>query len=154
MTSEDDDVAEGVLAVFNAIPSITTLCPGGLVHGRQKPTATQGQVYAVLDVMQGPTSAQEGWQTGGTYIDFRHVKIEVYGPKPEASPALNAIRGTFDAEISKGQDAFEVPNTLGTIQVRPILGDDLRQEDHKSQGEDVWIGTAEYEVWTFRRRPS
>ncbi len=148
---EDNDIAQGITTLWAATSAVTTAVPGGLHNGRGKAGLTMP--YAEIDVKQGPTGAETGWMTGGRYLDFRHVTLTIRGLKAGVSTALAAVRALFDHEVSLGRFTNLAPPNSLSVRIRPISIDDLHQDPEKQQGEDIWIGTAEYEILTTRARP-
>lgn len=147
----DDDVAAAITTLWPTINGMAAACPGGLTRGRV--AARPSQPYAELTVKQGPTAPGLGYMApaftrGVPYIDWRHVTISVYGKKADVSAVMVLVLGTCD---SLGKN-LAVPNTTATLGVKK-MPDGIAQDPVKRDGEDIWCGTAEYEVCTQRAWP-
>ncbi len=153
-TLPDDDVAQAVTTKWLANATIVAAVPGGL-HTGTRAQAGLLRPYALLDVRQGPTSPSEGLmaprRSGGPWIDFRHVTIRIWGTLAQVRTALAAVRTAFDATTAP---VLSVPNVTATMDVRPLQPQDELAEDEKAkEGEDQWIGTAEWEILCQRVWP-
>lgn len=85
------------------------------------------------------------------YLDFRLVVIEIRGLKPAVANVMAYLRqtqpgvplsGLFNRQTLATQATF-----IGCVQAE---ADDLREDPAPKAGEDIWIGTVRFEVWTQR----
>ncbi len=105
-------------------------------------------------MQQGPTAATEGYSApmvvGTPWIDFRHVTIKVWGLRAQVKAALILVEAAFDP-VTRNAAQLPVPNTTATLFVRPLSpAADLEEDPAQKDGEDIWIGTTDYEIVTQR----
>lgn len=148
-TIAEEDVAVAVAAVWNASPELAEAVPGNLQRGRLSSYQANAdrneprqEPYAGFEVSQGPYANVD--LSDGTRIDYRHVRVQIWGLKAAVARALPLLRPLFN------RTTYPVPNStlLGSVEVPAT--NELKQDEHTKRGEDVWIGT--YEFWVSTQR--
>lgn len=157
--SADDDAAQAVMKKYNATPGLVALVPGGLERGRLhsfQPNVAHGdhpshpddllprrqKPYATFEVTKG-----EGGQhnTGSVFIDVRAVRLEFRGKESEIRAILSYI--ISNQVFNRQTLATESPFMACLV----AEDQDMKKDPATKDGEDVWIGTYPFNVWTNRQ---
>lgn len=153
MPSADNDVAQAFAAKWDADSGLTALVPGGLQQGRLSsyqpgtdPRVERSKPYASFDVTKSREGTHQTPGPGGiwTRIDYRLVKLEIRGLKPDVEKVLAYIADNrvFNRRALQTQAPF-----MACLQ---LDDDDLAEDEATKKGEDIWVGTVKLEVWTQR----
>lgn len=140
--SADVDVSEAILAKWEENHStLTDLVPGGL-HADTLPSPQPASPYAQLRIKQGPKPNE--YQSNGEYIDYRDVRITIYGVgKEELGTIISAVRDVFDRK------PLTVPNVVAHMYTQP-LPDELLPTGKFRDGQEIYKATCRWSVWTHR----
>lgn len=137
----DDDTLQAVrnLWLKEGNP-VAGLVPVPLQAGQ--PRSGQAKIYAIADCKK---QQEPRWYTGGIFLDFRRITITFYGPKILVTQAVNAALTIYNR-----QTILTFPS--GSKFCGWIPGDMKLQEDPgQRQGDDVWQGILEAEIWSSRK---
>ncbi len=148
--SEDEDTLETVRAYWAADTAMQLLLPGGPQLGRIVPPAGPLRPYAAVRVQQGPTpnAYQAPATSGAGYHDYRHVTVQVLGRKADVVAGLGHVRRLYEWAPD-----LAVPGGR-LLRCMPLAGaPHLLQDGRRKDGEDVWRGLHELEIWTVRTIP-
>ena len=143
--SANNDVIQGIETAWNA-GSLSSAVPGGL-HPLPIPRPRPTSPYATIQVRK---DGRENLLTSnGSYIDYRRVKITLYGV---GQTALGGVVSSVLAAIWKtaaGWIPLTIPNAdwLRT----EYVSDDIEIEK-PVQGEDVRSTPMEFIVWSQRNQ--
>jgi hypothetical protein len=156
--SADDDVAAAVFKRYSAIDGLVALVPGGLERGRCtsfQPNAAPGDhpshedeilrrrgvPYGTFEVTKGD-GAQHN--TGSWFIDVRLVRMEFRGKE-------SAVRTILEYIVTQQVFNRQTLETASPFMACLIVEDqDMKKDAATKGGEDVWIGTYAFSVWTSR----
>jgi hypothetical protein len=139
-TCVDNDTLEAVAArwkqVPDTLPALFKQPPAtGRLHG------TQSSPYAQVT---SEFSKHDSAGTGGAWHDWRKVTITVRGLKDDVRRGVEAVLEIFDDRTT-----LVYPSGARFIRWWP-QGDRLEQEETTKDGQDVWMGVVEGEVWSVR----
>lgn len=141
--SADSDVLAGIKTRWTAA-SLDTPIPGGLHTGRLDPTvATGNQTYAQAKSEPDGIDAESTTDTAGNVpaVNKRKITITVRGVGETAVGSLLETVKTAYRQI-----ALTVPNR--TWLASYLIDEQLPQEDQQKSGEDIWMGSLTFSVWT------
>ncbi|MBY0523428.1 MAG: hypothetical protein K2R98_08510 [Gemmataceae bacterium] len=172
----DDDVAQAIVAKWNADPRLSQgtqpLVPGGIQNGRlssyqpgaaEQQPATPGSptfgtpASATAQATQAPIARRVPYASVDV-TKAREGNHQTGGDYIDFRLATIEIRGRkpdVAAAVAYARNA-KVFNRQPLPTLAPFLtclqqeGDDLRQDQAMKAGEDVWVGTIVLEVWTQR----
>ena len=151
--SADDDSAQAVMRKFAATPGLVALVPGGLermrLHSFQPGVAPSGEElppkrktpYGTFEVTKGQEALHN---TGSGFVDIRLVRMEFRGKESEAKAILSYIisNQVFNRKTLETESPF-----LACLVAEE---QDLKKDPATKDGEDIWIGTYAFNVWTDR----
>ncbi len=147
----DEDIMEGIKAYWDSGTVLPSLVPKTLQSGRlDKPAGDFPWVR--LECKQGleKNSGPSPQVSGATYHDYRLVTFTAWGKKAAIVAVLEAIMTRFD-EQPKGVTPLTIPNSSRVIRMKPMMDmDKFEQANEKRLGDDVWMGTKNYQLWTQR----
>jgi len=126
---------------------ITDLVVGGL---REEPINIDGNLrpqdlYAGFDVL--PDGRTNQVSAGGGFIDFRRLKLMIYGKvQDDVANAMLAVDIAFDEqslviENAEWMRTEAIPENHGRI-----------EKADKANADSFWKGTLEYRIWSSRQK--
>lgn len=86
-------------------------------------------------------------------LDRRKVTITLRGLKADATKGLALVLARFNTNMARpglGVPGLTYPSAANFVCWRPINNGLLKQDEIVKEGQDVWIGTVEGEVSSFR----
>lgn len=149
MDAADRDIAQAIERQWAAFPELATLVPGLLQRGRlssyqpgSSPPIARLVPYAQLTVTKTAPGMHQ--TSPSAYIDIRRATIKVYGLEAAVAPVLAYIRENtvFNRQTLNTQARFMACTQDGD--------GTITQDEERKQGEDVWVGTIDLDVWTQR----
>ncbi len=155
MTDADSDTAQAVIACWKADATLATLFLQPPIYDtvRKDPArdarAALKYPYASLKV-EKDQDAQH--MTGGAYHDYRKVTIRVAGaPKAVADQAKLAVLNVFNLNLGRpGKPTLALPSGAAFRRWWPLNDGEIRQDESRKDGQDVWIATVIGRVWSVR----
>lgn len=142
----DEEAAYAILLAWNAVTQLASAVPGGLLKDRlATPTA---RPYARMSVKQGPEKNK--YSSGYRYIDYREVKIDIYGIGDVAiGQIVPAVQKVLDDPLTP----LQFFNPLCSFMRCEPLDVTFAQEGEIKSGEDYRAARMRWCVWTDRRIP-
>ena len=153
--SADDDAAQAVFKRYNSFDGLKALVPGGLERGRLtsfQPNAhsTHGEddtpprrltPYGTMEVTKGQEAMHN---TGSVFVDVRLVRMEFRGKESLVRAILSYIitNQVFNRQTLETESPF--------MACLVAEEQDMKKDPATKDGEDVWIGTYAFSVWTNR----
>jgi hypothetical protein len=141
--SATNDVTQAIEAAWTA-GNLASSVPGGL-HAVPLATKRPLSPYATLEVTKDARANL--WTTGAAYIDYRRVKVILYGV---GQTALGTVVSKVLLAIWKNGAnyiALAIPNA--TWMRTEYLSDDIKLEEPVA-GDDVRSGPMEFCIWSQR----
>lgn len=148
----DEDTLEAVRALWLKDPTgLPSVFKQPVQTGRLK--TPQPMPYCAAACEQGPR-ANERLITPNQVphrFDYRKVAFTVRGLKPDVVKGMAAVQGWFGAFLGlPDKQLLEFPSKSKFIRMMPLGDGKLDQDPDTKEGDDIWRGTIEYEVWTVR----
>jgi hypothetical protein len=143
----DNETQAAVLAKWNATTAIGEVVVGGLheapvnVNDNGRPQEPYGTFEVKPDGRTNQVSA------GGAFIDFRRVRLTVYGSvQATVATAMKLVNAAFDEksltiENAEWMRTEAIPENHGRL-----------EKADKANAQSLWKGTLEYRVWTSRQK--
>ena len=157
---EDEDTKAAVVTHCLALPELAAAIPGGFHDGAVSVTPARPTMpYCRILCQQGPQPNRypAPVRSGSGYSDFRKVTLTVTGIKAAVVTAIGILHGRLAWQPRETTDAasnVSRPMVVANASLRMItpLGNGPRFEEDKTrvEGERIWNGIIDYEVWTGR----
>lgn len=144
----DDDTCAAVLAAWQAdatLPGLFARPPGReRLKAGQQGSLPPGSpaLYARLECRH-LRSASAG--TAGAWHDHRKVTLTAYGVESAVNAAVQAMLNAFNSRT-----VLVYPSGARFIRWWPTTGGELKIDEKARQGQDVWQGVVEADVWSVR----
>lgn len=119
-------------ALFGDLPQ------SGRLHGPQPSPYAQ---------IESELLRRESVGTDGFWHDTRRITITIRGLKAEVLEALRNVLAVFNRDT-----VLTYPSGARFVRWWPVGGPKLTQETTTKDGQDVWAGSVEAEVWSIRRQ--
>ncbi len=143
----DLETAGGVKAKVDAIVGIKTLLPGGL---QEPPIMEKPAEQPYGSLASSKDSRANLLSAGGKEIDYRRVKVMIYGnDKVKVGMAGLAI----DSALSEQELSIENADWMRTEPDPSLRGGVIERADQTQDGV-TWRARLEYVVWTSRPKSS
>lgn len=142
----DYETVAAIKAKWDATPPLVTAFPGGLL---EPPIPEGDNVEQRRPKMPFATVTSEpdgNVLSHGGEIDYRRVKIAVYGTTKAAVKTAGAL---VDATFSEQSLDIENADWMRTEPPQQMRGGKLERGE-KENGGETWRATFEYRVWTSR----
>lgn len=141
--SANNDVGQAILAAWNGA-NLDTVVAGG-IKADKRPSPRPTEPYATLEVRKDARPNE--YSSNGSFIDYRRVKITLYGI---GKTAIGAVVSQIRQAIEGTQGNLKKLNVANATWMRTEpIGDDLNLSQ-AVQGEDVRECPLEWIVWTHR----
>jgi hypothetical protein len=122
------------------MPSLPALCDEPPQSGRLKSPQAMPYAHIACELLR-----REATGTRRTWHDVRKVTITVRGLKADVVRALATIQTVFNTET-----VLAYPSGSRFLRWWPTGSPKLVQDEATKDGQDVWQGILEAEVWSVR----
>lgn len=142
----DYETVAAIKTKWEATAALVAAVPGGLL---EPPVPEGDNVEQRRPRMPYATVTSEpdgGLLSSGGEIDYRRVKIAVYG---NTKAEVNAAGAIVDATFSEQELDIENADWMRTEPPQQMRGGKLERGEKINEGE-TWRATFEYRVWTSR----
>lgn len=145
----DQEAAQAILAAWNASATLASLIPGGLHKDRL--VAPSAVPYARLSVKQG--DKRNVFCGGNRYIDYREVKIELYGVGDIAIGTIVPAVQTVLDDPPGGLTFTDKRVNFMRCEPLDVTCTEVADNEQIKSGQEYRAATFRWCVWTDRLQP-